>query len=56
MRKLSRSVGTANVVRRALGRLREANAPLLGAFVTKLDERNSLYGYGSDYGYGYSYS
>ena len=50
------NVGTAHAVRRALSRLRDANAPLLGAFVTKLDQRNSLYGYGTDYGYGYSYA
>ncbi|KLE31843.1 GumC family protein [Aurantiacibacter gangjinensis] len=50
------NVGSANAVRRALSRLRDANAPLLGSFVTKLDQRNALYGYGGDYGYGYSYS
>ena len=28
---------------------------IFGAIVTKLDQRNTTYGYGSDYGYGYSY-
>ena len=39
----------------AIQRLRQANARLIGATVTKLDERNSSYGYGSAYGYGYGY-
>ncbi|GGD49766.1 polysaccharide biosynthesis tyrosine autokinase [Erythrobacter arachoides] len=39
----------------AVSRLRQANAELLGAAVTKLDERNAMYGYGSGYGYGYGY-
>jgi capsular exopolysaccharide synthesis family protein len=39
----------------ALGRLRAVKAHIFGAIVTKVDERNSSYGYGSLYGYGYSY-
>ena len=39
----------------AIARLQAANAHLLGAVVTKLDERNSAYGYGYGYGYGYRY-
>lgn len=40
----------------ALGRIRASNANLLGAVVTKLDQRNSPYGYGHSYGYGYGTS
>ena len=38
-----------------VARLRSANARMLGAIVTKLDQRNSAYGYGYGYGYGYRY-
>ncbi|MDE1466889.1 GumC family protein [Aurantiacibacter sp. D1-12] len=37
----------------ALGRLRHAHAHILGAVITKLDQRNTDYGYGGDYGYDY---
>lgn len=40
-------------IQNALRRLYAANAHVLGAIVTKLDERNAAYGYGYDYGYGY---
>ena len=36
----------------ALERLRNVKADILGAIVTKLDNRNSEYGYGYGYGYG----
>lgn len=39
----------------ALGRLRTVKAHIFGAIVTKVDDRNASYGYGSMYGYGYSY-
>lgn len=39
----------------AIGRLKQANARILGAAVTKLDERNAAYGYGYGDGYGYGY-
>ena len=39
----------------AMARLRSANANIFGAIVTKLDSRNSSYGYGETYGYGYGY-
>ncbi len=42
-------------VANAVGRLRSANARMLGAIVTKVDQRNSAYGYGYGYGYGYRY-
>jgi len=37
----------------ALGRLRNSNAILLGAVLTKFDAKKASYGYGYDYGYGY---
>ncbi|MDF1835980.1 MAG: polysaccharide biosynthesis tyrosine autokinase, partial [Alteraurantiacibacter sp. bin_em_oilr2.035] len=49
------NAGTNRSVRRALGRLLDADAQVLGAIVTKLDQRNAAYGYGYKYGYGYSY-
>ncbi len=41
----------------AIQRLRDANATVYGAIVTKVDSRNASYGYGygDKYGYGYSY-
>ena len=39
----------------AIARLNQANARLLGAIVTKLDDRNATYGYGYGEGYGYGY-
>ena len=42
-------------VQNSIRRLRQANAPLLGAIVTKVDQRNAAYGYGHGYGYGYGY-
>jgi len=39
----------------AMARLRAANATIFGAIITKLDSRNSTYGYGEGYGYGYTY-
>lgn len=43
----ARAVGTA------LARLEAANANVLGAVLTKFDERKAHYGYGYEYGYGY---
>lgn len=42
-------------VENSIRRLRLANAPLLGAIVTKVDQRNAAYGYGYGHGYGYGY-
>lgn len=39
----------------ALGRLRSANAQILGAVVTKFNAKRAQFGYGYDYGYGYGY-
>ncbi len=39
----------------SVARLKESNANILGAVVTKLDDRNTMYGYGTGYGYGYGY-
>jgi capsular exopolysaccharide synthesis family protein len=44
--------GTASF---ALGRLRSANAQIIGAVLTKFDTKRAHYGYGYDYGYGYGY-
>lgn len=43
----------ASLVRVALGRLRSANAHLVGVVLTKFDARRAHYGYGYDYGYSY---
>jgi len=42
-------------IRNALARLRQPGVHIVGALVTKVDQRNDEYGYGSEYGYGYSY-
>lgn len=47
--------GKWRFIERAIMRLKHSNARLLGAAVTKLDERNATYGYGDAYGYGYGY-
>lgn len=39
----------------AISRLRGTGSKVLGAVVTKADDRNLDYGYGSEYGYGYGY-
>lgn len=39
----------------AVGRLRGTGSKIFGAVVTKADDRNTDYGYGSEYGYGYGY-
>lgn len=39
----------------AISRLRGTGSHVLGAVVTKADDRNLDYGYGSEYGYGYGY-
>ncbi len=39
----------------AIGRLRSTGSKIFGAVVTKADDRNTDYGYGSEYGYGYGY-
>lgn len=43
-------VGMARV---AVGRLRDANARVLGALLTKFESKRAHYGYGYEYGYGY---
>ncbi|WP_271078032.1 GumC family protein [Aurantiacibacter sp. MUD61] len=45
--------GKWRYIESAISRLRESNADIIGATVTKLDSRNTLYGYGDSYGYGY---
>lgn len=47
--------GKWRFVEAAIERLEQAHAKILGAVVTKLDDRNSSYGYGKGYGYGYGY-
>ena len=42
-----------SMARLALGRLRGANARLLGGVLTKFESKRAHYGYGYDYGYGY---
>lgn len=39
----------------AIGRLRMAQAQIVGAVLTKFDSKRAHYGYGYDYGYGYGY-
>lgn len=41
--------------RMALGRLRAANAYIVGGLLTKYSPRSGSYGYGNGYGYGYGY-
>jgi succinoglycan biosynthesis transport protein ExoP len=43
-------VGQARI---AVGRLRAAQAHIVGAVLTKFESKRSAYGYGYDYGYGY---
>lgn len=40
---------------RALGRLEQAGARVIGGVITKFDLKGASYGYGYGYGYGYSY-
>jgi len=47
--------GKIRLIAQALNRLEHGGGKIFGAIVTKLDQRNTTYGYGSDYGYGYSY-
>jgi capsular exopolysaccharide synthesis family protein len=42
-------------IRNSLARLGNVNAHIFGAIITKLDDRNAVYGYGEGYGYGYGY-
>lgn len=44
-----------HAISQAMSRLRATHSKILGAIVTKLDQRNESYGYGNGYGYGYSY-
>lgn len=43
----------STIVRTALSRLASVNARVIGAVLTKFEERKSHYGYGYEYGYGY---
>ena len=45
----------ARIARRALDRLRQGRARLLGAILTKFDVGRAHLGYGYDYGYGYGH-
>lgn len=42
-------------IQSSLQRLKDCRANVYGAIVTKIDQRNSAYGYGDNYGYGYNY-
>jgi Mrp family chromosome partitioning ATPase len=42
-----------SMARLALGRLKFANARIVGAVLTKFESKRAHYGYGYDYGYGY---
>ena len=43
----------ASMARVAIGRLRDAQARVLGVLLTKFESKRAHYGYGYDYGYGY---
>jgi len=43
----------STMARVAVSRLRDANARVLGALLTKFESKRAHYGYGYDYGYGY---
>lgn len=43
----------ARIARRAIDRLHQARATIVGAVLTKFDARRAHFGYGYDYGYGY---
>lgn len=43
----------AGLAKMAVGRLRDAQAPILGILLTKFNTQRAHYGYGYDYGYGY---
>lgn len=45
----------ARMARRAIERLRQSRARLVGTVLTKFDARQAHFGYGYDYGYGYGY-
>lgn len=45
----------SRVIQRALARLKQVRAPLIGAVLSKFDARQAAFGYGYDYGYGYGY-
>jgi capsular exopolysaccharide synthesis family protein len=45
----------ARIARRAIDRLRQGRARLLGTILTKFDARRAHFAYGYDYGYGYGY-
>lgn len=49
------NTGKWRYIESAIRRLEQAHANILGAIVTKLDDRNASYGYGKGYGYGYGY-
>lgn len=46
----------SSMVKTALGRLRSANARVIGGVLTKFEARKAHYGYGYEYGYGYGRS
>jgi capsular exopolysaccharide synthesis family protein len=45
----------AGAVTAALGRLRAVSANVMGAVLTKFEQRKAQYGYGYEYGYGYGH-
>ena len=47
------SSSSSRAIKTALNRLRQSDAQVFGALVTKVGRRNEIYGYGYGYGYGY---
>ena len=50
---LQANAGTYRAIGRALNRLRESDANILGGILTQVDSRNESYGYGYEYIYSY---
>ncbi|PKP88625.1 MAG: hypothetical protein CVT78_00110 [Alphaproteobacteria bacterium HGW-Alphaproteobacteria-17] len=49
------SSNSSRAIKSALNRLRQTDAQIYGAVVTKVGRRNEIYGYGYGYGYGHGY-
>lgn len=49
------SSNSSRAIKSALNRLRQSDAQIFGALVTKVGRRNEIYGYGYGYGFGYGY-
>lgn len=50
---LQANAGTNRAIERALARMRETNANIIGGVLTQVDARNDVYGYGYEYIYSY---